>query len=411
MPALLNGNVKLVGTSLYPIEKNFFSGRLGTGCITDALSNFVTGVGRERVEFVQQNIDYFKDLLDEYNFYEQLNGSIIHINGRKLRYGLVRDAGEIEGNLNDNDIETVSVFFTVEGAHIFNSHANRRPEGFEILANVYKLKRLNYRPLYISMGHHFYNEMCGHARSLTGTLGKLLDQTYGVDTGITTLGFTVIDSLLDNSSNDRILIDVKHMSLQSRKQYYQFIKNKPDVPIIVSHGAVNGLASFNDIASATREGNIFNQEDINFFDDEILKINDSHGIFGIQLDERRIADKKMIKKTFFNPCKRRMLFKKSGLIWNQVRHIAELLDKNGKNAWNLAVIGSDFDGIVDPLNGFWTAEDFPDIAENLLVHAKAYMHSEGKKLAVPENRHSEPEQIIKNLMSDNVMHFLKEHFH
>jgi hypothetical protein len=44
-----------------------------------------------------------------------------------------------------------------------------------------------------------------------------------------------------------------------------------------------------------------------------------------------------------------MLYEKSRLVWNQVRHIAEVLDKNGRKARNTAAIGSDFDGIVDPL--------------------------------------------------------------
>ncbi len=111
-----------------------------------------------------------------------------------------------------------------------------------------------------------------------------------------------------------------------------------------------------------------------------------------------------------NLCRNKMLYEKSQLVWNQVRHIAETLDKNGRKAWNTAAIGSDFDGIVDPLNGFWSSEDFPSLAENLLLHASEYIHNSGKKLTIPENRYADPEEIIFNVMCNNIMSFLYNHY-
>jgi len=409
--ALAKGNVKVIGASLSPIETGFFSGRLGRGRFSNALSNFITGVGKDRVESIRKNNDYFADLQSEYQFLEQLDGVPVDGEQTKMQYKLVRNVDQVKENVSNQNVETISVILAIEGLHVFDSFVNRRAEEHEILANVEKLKSWKYRPFFISPGHHFYNQMCGHAKSLSGFLERILDQTYGMNTEFTSLGWEVLDKLLDNTNHDRIYIDVKHMSVKSRKQYYSYLRNKQDVPIIVSHGGVNGFASFESKQTTTDKGdNIFNKSELNFFDDEIILISDSRGIFCIQLDERRIADNKILMKTSLNISRKKMLYKKSGLVWNQIRHIAEILDKNGRGAWNITALGSDFDGVVDPLNGFWTSEEFPSLAENLTNHAIGYMHHDGKKLNMPENRHADPEKIVKNVMSNNIMAFLQNHF-
>ncbi len=56
------GNAGIVFASLYPMERSFFDNKLGTGEFNDLLLNFVTSVGRERIDFVQSVTDYFPDL-------------------------------------------------------------------------------------------------------------------------------------------------------------------------------------------------------------------------------------------------------------------------------------------------------------------------------------------------------------
>ncbi|MFO7655501.1 MAG: membrane dipeptidase [Bacteroidales bacterium] len=405
--ALHKGNIKVIGASLYPAERGFFNGKLGTGKITDTISDFITGFGKTRIDFIQSNHDYFTDLKREYEFYRQLHGTMVKVEGKDIEYRITRNMHELSQNINNTVTDTLSVILTIEGFHAFNSYANRRAEVNEILNNVYDLKSWEYRPLFISAGHHFYNGMCGQAYSLSGITGYILDQSFGADTGISSLGFDVIGALLNNTNHNRIHIDVKHMSVESRKQYYKYLEDKPDIPVIVSHGAINGLESFeNRINTFSNGKNVFNQADINFFDNEIIKIADSKGIFCIQLDERRLANKEQLKQSFFNLSKKRMLTNRSELLWNQVRHIGEILDKNGRNAWTIAAIGSDFDGIVDPVNGFWTAEEFPLLKEYLRVHAKNYMAADGKNLQLNINKNIAPEEIIENLFVNNAMHFL-----
>ncbi len=409
--ALNKAKIKVICASLYPIEKGFFTSKLGTGFLPDEISNFITGTGLNRIEFVQTNNNYFLDLQNEEKYFRQLHGTPVNIGDRSAQYFLVQNMDQIKQNLQLQDLNIISVIPTIEGSHVFNSHINQRAEEKEILANIEKLKKWEFPPFYITLAHHFYNEICGHAQSLSGLLKKVLDQNHGMNTGFTSLGWKVLDMLLDNSNGKRILIDIKHMSVISRIQYYKYLEKKPDIPVIVSHGAVNGLESISNKQVLTNnDNNIFNSSDINIFDDEIHKISDSNGLFCLQLDERIIANKEILKKSFLNLNKKKMLLKKAGLIWSQIRHIAETLDKTGRNAWNITAIGSDFDGIVDPLNGYWTSENLPSLFENLLIHAKNYMAGDGKNLINLSNRQIEPEIIVKNLMSENIIHFLETYY-
>ena len=51
------------------------------------------------------------------------------------------------------------------------------------------------------------------------------------------------------------------------------------------------------------------------------------------------------------------------MIWKQIKHIAVVLDKTKrKDVWDVAALGSDYDGLVDPPNGYWTSDDFPILA-------------------------------------------------
>ena len=46
----------------------------------------------------------------------------------------------------------------------------------------------------------------------------------GVDEGMTPLGEKAVALLLDKSKGRRVLIDIKHISLKSRKWYYNYLK-------------------------------------------------------------------------------------------------------------------------------------------------------------------------------------------
>ncbi len=98
-----------------------------------------------------------------------------------------------------------------------------------------------------------------------------------------------------------------------------------------------------------------------------------------------MGSKEEIRNLGRNINRRNMLFHKSKLIWNQIQHIAEVLDRDNQFAWAIQCIGSDNDGMVNPLNGFWTSEEMPMLDRYLEKHAWNFIISEHAKSFNPFN--------------------------
>jgi microsomal dipeptidase-like Zn-dependent dipeptidase len=414
--ALAKGNFGVVVISLYPIERGFLvSQKLGTGLPADIIANFIMEIGKERVNYIQGRKDYFADVEGEYEYYRQLHGVKFKLNrDDQYQYRLVKSFGEIQENEASPE-NIISVVVTIEGGHAFDTGLGKdnAPES-KVLANVKKAKNWEYRPFFVTFAHHFYNDLVGHCSSLAPVLTGLLDQKKGIGEGFTELGWKVLDLLLDNTDGKRIHIDIKHLSPLARKQYFKHLDTKyqgQNIPIIISHGAVNGLHSAEEpMVKIPSSHGMFNSGDINFYDVEFLEMAKRGGLIGLQMDERRLGDEALIKQMNGKVFRRKILFHRSQLFWNQVRHIAEVLDGAGYFGWGIQSLGTDFDGVVDPLNGYWTSEDLTYLDDYLLKHAYNYMQAGGKNLKEASNRNIDPEEIVSRVMTDNAYVFLKKYF-
>lgn len=412
--SLAKGGVSTICVSLYPIEKWFFENKISNEFIKDIASNFATGVGKKRVDAVQDMTNYYKDLEMEYDFYKQLDGKVIKLPEGKYRYKIINTYKEMEAiqKAEENGkIKTICVVLSIEGLHVLDRNIGKPPNEKDFMRNLQKIKNWETPPFFVAVAHHFWNHLCGHAESLTKLVKKKVDQSEGINNGFTPLGIKVVNELLSKTNGKRILIDLKHMSVASRKDFYELIDSTPaykSLPIVVSHGAANGQQSFtNKNQSGSKVASKLNPVDINFFDAEIIRIAKSKGIFGLQLDERRIANKKTLKNTKRSVNRSKIMHYRSELLWFQIQHILEVLDNAGLFAWDCMAIGSDFDGIIDPLNGFWTAEEMPFLADFLERHAYNYMKSAGFK--VKENN-KDADEIIARVMSLNGHNFLKANY-
>lgn len=395
------GQVRVVVASLYPPERGFFVGKLGTGPVGDVVLDLATGLGQQRIQAIQGQQDYFLDLLAEYQFLRDLDGQLVTLpSGEKARYRLCGSCAEVEAALQEP--ESLAILLSIEGAHAFGSGLDpqNHPAQLDTLrAHVQAVKAWAHRPLFITFAHHFYNELGGHAASLTGLVAKVTDQSMGLGTGLTALGKEVARDLLDNSTGRRILIDVKHMSRLCRQHYYQLLDEEyagQAIPILASHGAVAG----NDT-----DRQLFLDADINFYDDDLLRIARSGGLLGLQLDERRIGSPAALRRARGQVLRRKILYNWARLVWNQVQHVAELLDSHNLFAWGSLALGTDFDGIVDPINGYWTHEQLPALSDYLLMHAHNYLAS-SPPLTLAANRAVQEEEIVSRLLADNALAFL-----
>ncbi|OAB77947.1 amidohydrolase family protein [Cochleicola gelatinilyticus] len=419
MSALARAGSKVVIVSLYPFEKHFLSKRLlGFKGLTDLLVNLAASISQKRIDYVLNHKDYYEDLTDEYDFYKQIQNQVEKIDGIFYTYRLVKNFKEIEKNFESEteNKKIINVVLSIEGAHAFNTGLDMSTDmadPIEVMKNVSKVKLWEHRPLFITFAHHFYNELCGHARSIS--IGALEEnQNRGLDTGITPLGLRVLKELLDNTNNDRILIDVKHMSTASRNTYYDLLDDlysEENIPVIASHGAVNGKRSIEEWYETDYPDYVgwFADIDINLYDDELIRIAKSNGIFGLQMDERRIGSTHAINQSkIFFPNKRKQLKRKSLLVWRQIEHVAEVLNAANLFCWGIQSIGSDFDGIVNPIKGIWTAENISDLADELIHHAEAYLQNNRERLK--DYNHISSEAIIERVLHGNAMEFLKKNF-
>lgn len=406
---LSKGGAQIIFATLYPFEKGFFINSAGKGPFSAWLSDLITGIGYQRVRNLQQHTNYFEDLEKEYAFFCGSEKSC-QINGQYYHWKPVGNLIELNNSLNTEN--EIAVVLSIEGAHVFNSGLSdfgRPTSETEIMENIRKVKKWKFPPFYITFAHNFNNDLCGHAESLE-PIKKLVNQTKGMNTGFTHLGKKVLHELLSSKNGKPVYIDIKHMSFKSRMEYFEILfndytDNMP--PTIVSHGAVNGLEIKN--RSCKTAAAIFYHSDINFYDEEIVYIGKSGGLFAVQFDARRIAKLSLVKKNL------KSLFNKEDptlaaeMIWHQIRHIAEVLDKNYIFGWGTACIGSDYDGTIDPLPGIWTAEYFSTLYEGILRNATDYL-KKPNLLTLDENRLITPEEITQRFFLKNTVSFIHRFF-
>lgn len=434
LTASVYGRLLVMVVGLGATEQSFFKNKLGTSDFTDLLDDFAAGFGKPRINAIEAMTDYWADFKNEMDFLEEQENNPHRIDGQWYTYRITDSFAELQQNIADNeDLKAgtksdkpfvVSIICAVEGLHMLNCGLEQPCSPDEVKQHAKDLKTRSHAPWFVTFSHHFYNELCGHARSLRKIIGKLTDQENGINSGFTDLGREVLDILLDKNNGRRILIDIKHMSAIARKEFLLLRKTKynSEFPVIMSHGTSNGLPTFGATVSSYPElGNTFinpaedviggdgefkNHNLINFFDDEILEMVNSEGILGLQLDERRLANDETMGRVKHSLFRNKIMHYRSELLWRQIQYIAELLDDNGLYAWGNIAIGSDYDGIVDPLNAFWTAEQYDDLASYLERHVFNYFKDHPDRLKNSFNKVS-ADLVIQNIFRDNAWNFLK----
>ncbi len=402
---MARAGAKIIFVSLYPFEKGLFINKNLSLAVAAFLADWGTEIGYNRVKYLQEHKDYFKDLQNEYDFF--VGGEKQYtIDGKLFRWEIANNWKEVNSILKEEN--TTAVILSIEGGHVFNSGLDAfgvDSDEKEILSNLQAVKNWDHVPLFMGLAHNFNNDLCGHARSLQ-RIGKLVNQENNIDNGISVIGNKVIHALLDDTNGKRIYIDLKHMSVKSRQEYYAILKvtyPRQKIPLIVSHGSVTGL-SFSGSKRATTCLDIFNTNDLNFFDEEIMEVAKSGGLFAIQMDIGNNADLQKLK-TVLSANYSRSLKTSAQIIWNQLQYIAELLDSEGLYAWGCTSIGSDFDGSINPFPEILTATGFSHLANELVEPVEIFLSSYPFKLA--ENKNISSIEIVDRFIYLNTVNFLQ----
>lgn len=402
-----NGKVALV--SLYPFEKGFFHNPYVWNSLAARLANWGIEIGYERIRHIQQHSSYFEDLQNEYLFFINSRKEN-RVDGILKSWKPLKNIEDLNKNLTTEN--EIGVIFTIEGAHVFNTgledYGARLDKG-EILSNIKKVKNWEFPPFFIGLAHNFNNDLCGHARSLQ-RLGNLVNQEKNLGIGLTYLGRDVVRELLSKSNGRRILIDLKHMSLNSRIDYYRLLEEEypnESIPLIISHGALTGRSIRNNEVSSPIV-NIFNEAELNFYDEEIIKLVQSGGLFAFQMDLNIHVDIRRVKGLFKFKNINQHLEISAELIWSQLQHFAEVCDRSGLFAWGNTCLGTDFDGSIYPFPAILTAEALEPLSKELEKLADNFLKK--SRLSVRENYAILGNEIVERFFFTNTVQFLQKNF-
>ncbi len=315
----------------------------------------------------------------------------------------------------------------------------------EVLKNVNRIKGIGdhafapeHTPLFLTLVHYYNNFLAGHARSYSGLMGSIFNQTVGLNTGITALGREVIEKLLHKSETERrVLIDAKHMSLATRKEFYGIVRQKrldgDNIPIIFSHGAVNGynMNYFNgDDHKIDHTNGYFCHWSINLYNEDIREIVESKGLIGLDPHEGRMPGGKAkdeldklsrkIRRNDHN-LEKYLLMQKDAYVKIFMGNILQIIDVvDDVSAWDHICIGSDYDGIMDPFDRYEESADLNLLIGDIQYFLKypfpvtIYRNNTPYELSVNEIKRLmfglTPKEIMEKLAYKNIDLFLSKYF-
>ncbi|MTI30826.1 membrane dipeptidase [Xanthovirga aplysinae] len=429
---LKKGAVKLVVVVLHCVEREV---------LRNWYARFVARiVGRYDIPFLRDIIN------KKYSYRQLLDMQIEHL--RKIKgIKVINSIEEYEPDKNH-----LHVIASIEGAHnLYGKDSKSRENKDEIVLRNFShyKKQGNPRLFYITPAHLVDNVLCTHAYAM-----KIIkDPTYmPKGCGLTSTGKRFIRNALENKTGKPVLIDIKHMSLQSRLEYYQLRREEfPDRPIIATHMGVTGISYKNiPVSSFTHSqgedfvgvdylipkglgGTTFNPWSINLYDEDIEEIILSKGLIGIILDQR-ILGLSINRKEYFSAEEFqnhyihwmnleadkqnvrqgidliKLITEKSQSIWhlkylcNNILHIVKVGERIiGEKVWDMLCLGSDNDGAIKTIKNCKTAADYPKLKKGLLQLLPEMAEEAGIKIKNISGK-------VNNIMYYNALNFLKKHY-
>lgn len=419
LDAMVAGNMRVFQLSLYPTERGFLHLRnvpsvlLGKRRI-NVVQEVVTGYSAASIAQQKKHYKYFEDLQAEYKYVKNQQGKSPD---GKNEFVLVNNYTELEKAMQKKN--TYIGIVTIEGAHVFGTGAPEtdavpKQELIKRLTqNIHTVKNWEHPPFIINLSHHFWNHLAGHAKSFKRPINNIVNQNKGKNKGITEAGWHVIRELLSTQNGKRILIDTKHMSIASRKEYYEFVGNhnyiNPNhkIPIISSHACANGYKTMDssikeaDLIVKTRKSHFFKWS-INISDEEAKIIHDSEGLIGLMVDKGNMGGIDFIKEIseIKDIAKQRKAF--AHLFLDNAFQLVKAVGK--RSGWDMIAFGSDFDGTITHMDPYPTVASMPLFRQDLIsfLEEKEYQ----KELWFDYT----PEEIIEKIFYKNAMDFYKKFF-
>ncbi|MDN3670061.1 membrane dipeptidase [Echinicola jeungdonensis] len=467
-----NGKVRLTFNSLYPIEKGFFQTpsqpskgrnklfrqivRVATSHqlpIRDLLQTIYMKIPDIAVDHFQSpEYDYWEAINEEVKFMLTSNGKStsnkIYTPGlirqifesRRNRRRLYPDSMDAKGSYyipNDREElknslqkDQITMVITIEGAHALGTD-NVPFATFKKRVATIK-KEWPFPVFFITFAHHFDNGLCGHAHSIPDIGKWLLNQSPRKNEGFSPEGRKIIRRFLSINTNNhsepkwgyRILIDVKHMSARARREYYHDIiipcmeaEDKETIPVIASHCGFSGIKDLNThIEKEALEkddyfdpSGFFNAWNINMCEEDLKIIVQSSGLFGLSFDQRIIGVPGLANNT---PNNIRGLWNNIKAVIKSIYNRNDLAEKEKNNIWNCITIGTDFEGLINPVDDYPTVLNFEDFEQNLIEIIEQERRDNRGNLDFMAHIQSKADvtKAVRNFCFENAKTFVLKHY-
>lgn len=414
--AVVKSAAKLARGKPFSAAREMFSVARNRGPVRELIHRVFLKYGKRRVRhLLSDDYDYWEEFEREYEFLRARDGcrervEVAVLDGHRHRrdevdgcYHLVDGVGTFESVSEQGD--DVAVLLSIEGGHVFSMGPDgRRVDDSLIFERIRRLKELDHPIFYLTLAHHFDNGICGHARSLMDLANLVMDQRPRMHEGFERsgeLGLRVVRELLDldeglaDRGNRRILIDTRHMSPRTRWEYYNEVvrpynarhadktvqerRRFPKIPVISSHSAHTGVRHLSElVANADRENdhwhrNQFYAWGLNTADEDVRMVHQSEGLYGVSFDQR-IVGVPPLQKVADDQWPHIMLNQIFGVV-DVIMDDDRLSPASKRTIWDRICIGSDFDGMIDPVNRYSTAVDFYTFADDLRCLLGKHRHT------------------------------------
>ncbi len=438
------GGVRLGVAALYVLERAFTASFL-----IEHVAPIITPLDRDMLR-LPQDTDNLRRLQAEV---AHLKASAQVISGQGMAMQIIRKISEY-------DPKKINLVLAIEGTHCLDLFNTR------IEDNLRQLKESGERFLYLNLTHLSRFPTCSHAYGIKLVRGH--EQFRPAGNGISELGYRIIDIAYDKRIGGYpLFIDIKHMGLESRRQFYAYRKEKGygDIPIVASHMGCTGISWAPEeikryveekivqsgtvevryrkpqgIGGPFRQKTTFNPWSINLYNEEIPIILESGGLIGLNLDKRILGAKK-IDGEFFSPESFSTVFDEplprsitlregdeKGLYEEQgfesgpydrdqaldhlrhlCNHILHIVEIGGARAWKQICIGSDFDGLIDPVNGCLSHAELPDLEDKMAITLVQMIKQAKRKKPLLNYGEGNIQARVRDIMFNNGVRFLQKH--
>lgn len=434
------GGLQLAVVPFYPVERP-----MSTAFIIRHIATHITPLDGRML-----------DVSTESNYFDHIQAELDHL---KASGAMGADRSfKIVNSLREVNQTGLNFMLAIEGAHALEKFNT------DVRDNLRQLKAGPYRFLYLTLTHLTRYPVSTHAYGLKLIKNNVAFKPEGF--GLRQLGKDIIDIAYDNADGRRVFIDIKHMSLVSRRHFYEYRREKgyTDVPILATHLGVTGLSwapeaiakqfsrnpirhddvveVFYDRPAGIGRGPFwrqthFNPWSVNLYDEEIVEIVQSGGLIGLNLDQRILGANK-VSGEFFSSDELRYIMSgykdapapeiqegefveepeeealaDEARAFNETRHLRHLCNTilhivktGGEEAWNCLCLGSDLDGLIDPINNCQSVAEFPKLEADLL-HMLPEMMDEDERHNY--NREALKEKV-RGIMYGNAVAWLQRHF-